>query len=63
MTGHGALPFLVAGPMGLVGVYLRSRMAETPIFREIEAREEEESRRHVGLRHAAHPLHRGPCWR
>lgn len=30
------LPFLVAGPMGLVGLYLRSQMEETPIFRESE---------------------------
>lgn len=30
------LPFLLAGPLGLVGVYLRSRMDETPLFREIE---------------------------
>lgn len=30
------LPFLLAGPLGLVGVYLRSRMAETPLFREAE---------------------------
>jgi MHS family proline/betaine transporter-like MFS transporter len=31
------LPFLIAGPMGLVGMYLRSRMKDTPVFREIEA--------------------------
>jgi MHS family proline/betaine transporter-like MFS transporter len=36
------IPFLVAGPMGLVGLYLRSRMQDTPIFREIEARGEKE---------------------
>jgi len=30
------IPFLVAGPMGLVGLYLRSRMEDTPIFREAE---------------------------
>lgn len=30
------LPFLVAAPLGLVGLYLRSRIADTPIFREIE---------------------------
>lgn len=34
------LPFLLAGPLGLVGVYLRSRMAETPLFLEAEQREE-----------------------
>lgn len=30
------LPFLMAGPLGFVGVYLRSRMEETPLFREVE---------------------------
>lgn len=29
------LPFLVAAPMGLIGLYLRSRMADTPVFREV----------------------------
>lgn len=28
------LPFLLAGPMGLIGLYLRSKMEDTPIFRE-----------------------------
>ncbi len=28
------IPFLVAGPMGLVGMYLRSKMEDTPVFRE-----------------------------
>src|SRR3546814_18579368 len=36
------IPFFVAGPMGLVGMYLRSRMEDTPIFREIEMAGEEE---------------------
>ena len=30
------LPFLVAAPLGLVGMYLRSRMEDTPVFRELE---------------------------
>jgi MFS transporter, MHS family, proline/betaine transporter len=30
------LPFLVAAPLGLVGMYLRSRMEDTPCFRELE---------------------------
>lgn len=33
------LPFLLAGPLGFVGVYLRSRMEETPLFREVEQQE------------------------
>lgn len=31
------IPFLVAAPLGLVGVYLRLRMEETPAFREVLA--------------------------
>ncbi|MBA2418851.1 MAG: MFS transporter [Nocardioidaceae bacterium] len=30
------VPFLIAGPLGVVGLYLRSRMEDTPIFRELE---------------------------
>jgi len=30
------LPFFVAAPLGLTGTYLRSRMEETPVFREVE---------------------------
>ena len=36
------LPFLVAAPLGLVGVYLRSRLEDTPIFRELEESGEKE---------------------
>jgi MFS transporter, MHS family, proline/betaine transporter len=28
------LPFLVAAPLGLIGLYLRSKMEDTPVFRE-----------------------------
>jgi MHS family proline/betaine transporter-like MFS transporter len=45
------IPFLVAGPLGLVGTYLRSRMEDTPIFREIEARGEREPAGSTELRH------------
>ncbi|MGH8870003.1 MAG: MFS transporter [Actinomycetes bacterium] len=30
------LPFLVAGPLGLVGLYLRTRLDDTPVFRQLE---------------------------
>lgn len=30
------LPFLLAAPLGLIGLYLRSRLDETPAFRELE---------------------------
>jgi MFS transporter, MHS family, proline/betaine transporter len=36
------LPFLVAAPLGLVGMYLRSKMEDTPVFREIEAQGKKE---------------------
>ncbi|WP_044335852.1 MFS transporter [Sphingomonas hengshuiensis] len=45
------IPFLVAGPMGLVGMYLRSRMEDTPIFREIEAQGAREPAASTELRH------------
>ncbi|MEV4810938.1 MFS transporter [Micromonospora avicenniae] len=32
------IPFLVAGPLGLVGLYLRLRLAETPAFEHLENR-------------------------
>ena len=30
------VPFLVAAPLGLIGVYLRSKLEDTPVFRELE---------------------------
>lgn len=45
------IPFFVAGPMGLIGLYLRSRMEDTPIFREIEAQHETEPTASTELRH------------
>ncbi|WP_206667941.1 MFS transporter [Teichococcus oryzae] len=53
------LPFLVAGPMGLIGMYLRSKMEDTPVFREIEAQGSQEgAERGLGhlLRHYRKPL-------
>ncbi|MGH3589269.1 MAG: MFS transporter, partial [Pseudonocardia sp.] len=34
------LPFLIAGPLGLVGLYLRSKLEDTPAFLELEERHE-----------------------
>lgn len=31
------LPFLVAAPMGIIGLYLRSKLEDTPVFREAES--------------------------
>ncbi|MFZ5721670.1 MAG: MFS transporter [Pseudomonadota bacterium] len=33
------LPFLVAAPMGLVGLYLRSKIKDTPVFEEVRKEE------------------------
>ena len=33
------IPFLIAGPLGLVGMYIRSKMEDTPAFRELEEQE------------------------
>ncbi len=41
------IPFLVAGPIGLIGMYVRSKMEDTPIFREEMAAAE--ARRPPGL--------------
>lgn len=33
------IPFLIAGPLGLVGLYLRLRLEDTPAFRQLESRQ------------------------
>ncbi len=38
------IPFFVALPLGIVGVYLRTRLADTPAFLELERRSEERER-------------------
>jgi MFS transporter, MHS family, proline/betaine transporter len=37
------LPFLLAAPLGLIGMYLRSRMEDTPVFRELEQKGQKEA--------------------
>ena len=60
------LPFLVAAPLGLIGLYLRSRLQDTPVFRELEEKGETEERDHHPVPRparpllAAHPAARGP---
>ncbi|AXK36341.1 MFS transporter [Streptomyces armeniacus] len=44
------IPFLLAGPLGLIGLYLRSRIQDTPVFRAMERRE---AVREAPLREAA----------
>ncbi|WP_336082071.1 MFS transporter [Nocardia sp. SSK8] len=36
------IPFLIAAPLGLIGMYLRSRVEDTPVFREVDAKDETE---------------------
>ncbi|HKH17945.1 MAG TPA: MFS transporter [Solirubrobacteraceae bacterium] len=36
------LPFLIAAPLGLIGMYLRNRMEDTPVFRELEEKGQKE---------------------
>ncbi|MEN3974246.1 MFS transporter [Emcibacter sp. SYSU 3D8] len=45
------LPFLVAAPMGLVGLYLRSKMDDTPIFNEVVSAGVQEKRMTTELWH------------
>ncbi|TYB93245.1 MFS transporter [Micromonospora sp. WP24] len=47
------IPFLVAGPLGLVGLYLRLRLSETPAFEHLESRA---PKRSAGLRKEAKEL-------
>ncbi|MCO8169591.1 MFS transporter [Pseudomonas sp. 21LCFQ02] len=51
------LPFLIAAPMGLIGIYLRSRLAETPAFQAVS---DEHAVAHSPLketlRHHARPI-------
>lgn len=34
------IPFLLAGPLGIIGLYLRLRVEDTPVFRELESKVE-----------------------
>ena len=44
------LPFLVAAPLGLIGLYLRSRIEDTPVFRELAESAEKEDTSSVLLK-------------
>ncbi|WEG09934.1 MFS transporter [Microbacterium horticulturae] len=41
------IPFFVALPLGFVGVYLRSKLADTPAYKELERLSEEDDNHHV----------------
>ncbi|PPS90317.1 glycine betaine/L-proline transporter ProP [Streptomyces sp. MH60] len=49
MSWGWRIPFLIAGPMGIVGLYLRMRLEETPAFA-AEVEKAETTRRKVPLR-------------
>jgi MFS transporter, MHS family, proline/betaine transporter len=42
------LPFFVALPLGLVGVYLRARLADTPAYQELEKEQDEREKERKG---------------
>jgi len=42
------IPFFIAGPIGLIGLYLRTHLEETPAFKAME--EDEERREHVSMK-------------
>ncbi len=50
------VPFLVAGPLGLAGTYLRNRLEETPVFREHKNRATESPRLRHLVDHHKQPL-------
>ena len=37
------IPFLIAAPLGLIGLYLRTKLEDTPVFQEMESKHEGES--------------------
>lgn len=48
------IPFLVAGPLGLVGLYLRSKVSETPEFLAALNEESDSKKTHAPVREAFH---------
>lgn len=36
------IPFLIAAPLGIVGIYLRTKLEDTPVFKELEEQGKEE---------------------
>ena len=49
------VPFFVALPLGLVGVYMRAKLADTPAFEQMEA-ESEAREKELRTRHRARDL-------
>ncbi len=40
--GGWRVPFLIGGPIGLIGLYVRMKLEDTPVFRELEEQEQVE---------------------
>jgi MFS transporter, MHS family, proline/betaine transporter len=49
------IPFLVAGPLGAVGLYLRTKLEDTPIFNELQEEQEQHDGK-LGLGHELREL-------
>lgn len=49
------IPFLVAGPLGAVGLYLRTKLEDTPIFNELQEEQEQHDAK-LGLGHELREL-------
>ncbi|WP_144463618.1 MFS transporter [Siminovitchia fortis] len=44
------VPFLIAGPIGIIGLYLRNHLEETPAFAAMEEKKEEGKKPHVSMK-------------
>jgi MHS family proline/betaine transporter-like MFS transporter len=52
MTSWGwRIPFLLGGPLGLVGLFLRRKLEDTPVFRELEQDDDVEEGATAALKH------------
>lgn len=50
------IPFLIAGPLGLIGLYLRAKLEDTPVFKELEAEGKKSTSLWLDLMKAWKPL-------
>ena len=51
MSWGWRIPFLIGLPLGLVGLYLRTKMEDTPVFRELQDNDEAEQAATGALKH------------
>jgi MHS family proline/betaine transporter-like MFS transporter len=50
------IPFLVAGPLGVVGLYLRTKLEDTPVFNELQDQQDERAAGRRGMGHQLREL-------